>query len=186
MRWRATRPCPTSRSRPHPASTFGTASWSSRYAGGSIGSKSTSGSHNLWAPWPNAPSRDASQPAARQLEPITGALFSKLARREAIVADPAGADLGDLARTLGHTRFHVSRVFSQVTGMTLSHFRNRVRVAIALDRLADGHENFAALSADLGFVDQSHLSRVVRTFTGERLSELRQRLDPPDRLEPQV
>jgi AraC-like DNA-binding protein len=104
--------------------------------------------------------------------------------REAIVADPAGADFGDLARTLGHTRFHVSRVFSQVTGMTLSHFRNRVRVAIALDRLADGHENFAALSADLGFVDQSHLSRVVRTFTGERLSELRQRLDPPDRLEP--
>jgi AraC-like DNA-binding protein len=104
--------------------------------------------------------------------------------REAIVADPAGADFGDLARTLGHTRFHVSRVFSQVTGMTLSHFRNRVRVAIALDRLADGHENFAVLSADLGFVDQSHLSRVVRTFTGERLSELRQRLDPPDRLEP--
>jgi AraC-like DNA-binding protein len=104
--------------------------------------------------------------------------------REAIVADPAGADFGDLARTLGHTRFHVSRVFSQVTGMTLSHFRNRVRVAIALDRLADGHENFALLSADLGFVDQSHLSRVVRTFTGERLSELRQRLDPPDRLEP--
>jgi AraC-like DNA-binding protein len=106
--------------------------------------------------------------------------------REAIVADPAGADFGDLARTLGHTRFHVSRVFSQVTGMTLSHFRNRVRVAIALDRLADGHENFALLSADLGFVDQSHLSRVVRTFTGERLSELRQRLDPPDRLEPWV
>ena len=104
--------------------------------------------------------------------------------REAIVADPAGADFGDLAQTLGHTRFHVSRVFSQVTGMTLSHFRNRVRVAIALDRLADGYENFALLSADLGFVDQSHLSRVVRTFTGERLSELRRRLDPPDRLEP--
>jgi len=104
--------------------------------------------------------------------------------REAIVADPAGADFGDLARTLGHTRFHVSRVFSQVTGMTLSQFRNRVRLAIAFDRLADGHESFALLSADLGFVDQSHLSRVVRTYTGERLSELRQRLGPLDRLEP--
>jgi AraC-like DNA-binding protein len=104
--------------------------------------------------------------------------------REAIVADPAGADFGDLARTLGHTRFHVSRVFSQVTGMTLSQFRNRVRVAIAFDRLADGYENFARLSADLGFVDQSHLSRVVRTYTGERLSELRQRLGPLGRLEP--
>jgi AraC-like DNA-binding protein len=98
--------------------------------------------------------------------------------REAIVADPAGADFADLARTLGHTRFHVSRVFSQVAGMTLAQFRNRLRVAIAFDRLADGYESFALLSADLGFVDQSHLSRVVRTYTGERLSELRQRLGP--------
>jgi len=98
--------------------------------------------------------------------------------REAIVADPAGADFGDLARTLGHTRFHLSRVFSQVTGTTLAQFRNRVRVAIAFDRLTDGYENLADLAADLGFVDQSHLSRVVRTYTGERLGELRQRLGP--------
>jgi AraC-like DNA-binding protein len=96
--------------------------------------------------------------------------------REAIIADPAGADLEDLARTLGHTRFHVSRVFSRVTGMTLSQFRNRVRVAIALERLVDGYESLADLSADLGFVDQSHLSRVVRANTGERLSALRHRL----------
>ena len=65
--------------------------------------------------------------------------------------------------------------------MTLSQFRNRVRVAIAFDRLADGHENLAVLSADLGFVDQSHLSRVVRTYTGDRLSDVRQRLGRPDR-----
>jgi AraC-like DNA-binding protein len=96
--------------------------------------------------------------------------------REAIIADPAGADLAELSKVLGHTRFHVSRVFSRLTGMTLSQFRNRVRVATALDRLADGHENLAVLSADLGFVDQSHLSRVVRAATGERMRALRQRL----------
>ena len=96
--------------------------------------------------------------------------------REAIIADPTGADFGDLAQTLGHTRFHVSRVFSRFTGMTLSQFRNRVRVAIAFERLADGDENLAILSADLGFVDQSHLSRVVLANTGERLSALRVRL----------
>jgi AraC-like DNA-binding protein len=96
--------------------------------------------------------------------------------REAIVSDPAGTDFADLAHALGHTRFHVSRVFSRTTGMTLSQFRNRVRVAIALDRLADGHENLALLSSELGFVDQSHLSQAVRTLTGKRLSELRSRL----------
>jgi AraC-like DNA-binding protein len=93
--------------------------------------------------------------------------------REAIIADPADADFGDLAQAVGHTRFHVSRIFSRVTGMTLSQFRNRVRVAIALERLADGHKSLAILSADLGFADQSHLSRVVRANTGERLSALR-------------
>jgi AraC-like DNA-binding protein len=96
--------------------------------------------------------------------------------REAIIADPAGADFRDLAQGIGHTRFHVSRVFSRATGMTLSQFRNRVRVATALERLADGPENLAGLSADLGFVDQSHLSRVVRAATGERLGALGHRL----------
>jgi AraC-like DNA-binding protein len=96
--------------------------------------------------------------------------------REAIVADPAGADFAELARILGHTRFHVSRVFSEETGMTLSQFRNRVRIAIALDRLTDGYENLADLSAELGFVDQSHFSRVIRSHVGERPSELRRRL----------
>jgi AraC-like DNA-binding protein len=96
--------------------------------------------------------------------------------REAIIADPACVDFGALAQTLGHTRFHISRVFSRVAGTTLSRFRNRVRVAVALERLADGQENLAALSADLGFADQSHFSRVVGASTGECLSALRQRL----------
>jgi AraC-like DNA-binding protein len=99
--------------------------------------------------------------------------------REAIISDPSGTDLADLAGELGHTRFHVSRVFSRSTGMTLSEFRNRVRIAIALDRLADGHENLALLSAELGFVDQSHLSQVVRAYTGQRISGLSPRLGHP-------
>lgn len=98
--------------------------------------------------------------------------------REAIVADPAGVDLAELARTLGHSRFHLSRVFTQLTGMTLSRFRNRVRVSIAFDRLVDGQENLAVLSADLGFADQSHLSRVVQSLACQRLSELQRRLGP--------
>ena len=96
--------------------------------------------------------------------------------REHIASDPAGVDFRVLSGTLGHTRFHVSRVFSRVTGTTLSQFRNRVRIAVALDRLADGDEDLAALSADLGFFDQSHFTRVVRAGTGDRPGELRLRL----------
>jgi AraC-like DNA-binding protein len=93
--------------------------------------------------------------------------------REAIVADPAGTNFARLAQALGHTRFHLSRVFTRTTGLTLAQFRNRVRVSLALDRIADGHDSLADLADDLGFVDQSHLARVVQASTGERLSALR-------------
>jgi AraC-like DNA-binding protein len=96
--------------------------------------------------------------------------------REAIVADPAGVSFGSLATSLGHSQFHTSRVFTRVTGMTLSEFRNRVRVALALERLTEGQKNVAVLATDLGFVDQSHLTRVVRATVGERLKVLQVRL----------
>lgn len=96
--------------------------------------------------------------------------------REAVVADPGAVDLGCLAADLGHTRFHVSRVFRRVTGMTLTQHRNRLRVAQALDRLASGEKNLANLAADLGFADQSHLARVLRAAVGEPPSRLRERL----------
>jgi AraC-like DNA-binding protein len=96
--------------------------------------------------------------------------------REAIIADPANADLRELAQAVGHTRFHVSRVFSRATGMTLSQFRNRVRLALVFERLGSGDDHLATIAVDLGFADQSHLSRVVRSVTDERLGALRQRL----------
>jgi AraC-like DNA-binding protein len=93
--------------------------------------------------------------------------------REAIAADPAGVEISELSKGLGYSRFHVSRIFTLVTGTTLTAHRNRVRVSAALDRLAAGEANLAALAADLGFVDQSHMVRALRRFTGMHPSGLR-------------
>ena len=93
--------------------------------------------------------------------------------REAIAADPAGVEIGELSKHLGYSRFHVSRIFVRVTGTTLTRHRNRVRVSAALDRLSDGEPNLAALAADLGFVDQSHMVRALRRSTGMHPSGLR-------------
>lgn len=93
--------------------------------------------------------------------------------RQAISADPAGVDLAELARGLGHSRFHVSRIFSRMTGITLTQHRNHVRVSAALDRLAAGESNLANLAVDLGFADQSHMVRAVRSATGDAPSGLR-------------
>jgi AraC-like DNA-binding protein len=81
--------------------------------------------------------------------------------REAIAADPASLDLRRYASELGHTPFHVSRVFRRVMGMTLTQHRNDVRVAAAIDQIGQG-QRLADLAAELGFADQSHLARVLQ------------------------
>ena len=69
----------------------------------------------------------------------------------------------ELARELTVSPHHLSRVFSAVTGHTISRHRMRLRTRAALERLAAGENNLARLAADLGFTDQSHLCRVVRS-----------------------
>jgi AraC-like DNA-binding protein len=84
--------------------------------------------------------------------------------------------LADLARDLGHTPFHISRVFRRLTGTTLTEYRNRVRVAVAIERLAGGEDRLADLAAELGFADQSHLARVLRRAVGLPPGRLRHQL----------
>jgi AraC-like DNA-binding protein len=92
--------------------------------------------------------------------------------REALAADP-DRSLPDLARELAVSPHHLSRIFRAHTGRTVSRHRMRLRARSALERLAGGEHNLARLAADLGFADQSHLTRVVRRETGQPPSALR-------------
>jgi AraC-like DNA-binding protein len=98
------------------------------------------------------------------------------AAREVLVTDPAFDGLDRLARLLGVSRSHLSRVFRAETGETLSRFRRRLRVRAALDRLADGHRDLAGLAADLGFADHAHLTRAMRAEVGDPPSQVRRLL----------
>jgi len=99
------------------------------------------------------------------------------AAREAIVDDhPRAGRLPDLADLLGVSPYRLSRSFSVHMGVSLTHFRNRVRVGRALDRIAGGEENLAALAADLGFTDQAHLCRTLRAHVGQPPSAVRRLL----------
>jgi AraC-like DNA-binding protein len=92
--------------------------------------------------------------------------------REAISADPT-LGLPELAREAAVSPHHLSRLFRAETGETISRYRNRIRVRLALERLAEGEQPLARLAADLGFADQAHLTRVVRTEVGQTPSSLR-------------
>lgn len=99
------------------------------------------------------------------------------AAREAILADvPQAATLCGLAGLLGISPFRLSRVFSRETGVSLTRYRNRVRVGRAMDRLTDGETALADLACELGFADQAHLTRTVRDHVGHTPGAVRRLL----------
>ncbi len=99
------------------------------------------------------------------------------AAREAIGADdPAAASLVTLAERLGASPYRLSRVFSREVGVSLTRYRNRVRVGRVLDRLEAGETSLGILAADLGFADQGHLCRTVRDHLGHTPTAVRRLL----------
>jgi AraC-like DNA-binding protein len=87
------------------------------------------------------------------------------AAREILNVEPA-ATLASLARELGISPRHLSRLFPQHVGMTLSKYRNSLRTRTALEAIAAGAPSLARLAAELGFADQAHLTRTVHRLTG--------------------
>ena len=127
----------------------------------------------------------ASAGAPRMRGPGAAAAHDRLARqtREVMLAEP-GLGVIELGRRVGCSPHHLSRVFGQVTGSTISGYRNRIRVSRALDRIAEGETSLAALACDLGFADHAHLTRTIRAVTGRTPSVCRALLTggPPGQL----
>ena len=96
------------------------------------------------------------------------------AARAAILDDEPGSHgLLPLAHRIGVSPFALSRACSAVMGISLTRYRNRVRVGRALARIEAGDRDLACLAADLGFSDQAHLTRTIRVHLGETPTALR-------------
>lgn len=68
--------------------------------------------------------------------------------------------LDDVADAACSSPFHLARCFRQHTGLSLHAYRQRLRLAAALQRLEDGERDLAALAHELGYSSQSHLGAV--------------------------
>jgi AraC-like DNA-binding protein len=90
-----------------------------------------------------------------------------------LLAAGSERSLSQLAHALAVSPHHLSRVFREVTGHTISRHRMRLRARGALERIAGGERDLAGLAAELGLVDQSHLCRVVAEETGMTPTRLR-------------
>jgi AraC-like DNA-binding protein len=97
--------------------------------------------------------------------------------RELIAAAPA-ADLSlqELAGAVACSPFHLARRFRRATGLGLHAYRTRLRMALALQRLADGEEALIQLALDLGYASHSHFSAAFRACYGLPPSRARELL----------
>lgn len=90
--------------------------------------------------------------------------------------DPAARGLFPLAELLDTSPYRLSRAFPRELGVSLTHYRNRVRIGRALDRLQRADSTLARVAADLGFADQAHFTRVARQHLGHTPAALRRQL----------
>lgn len=118
---------------------------------------------------------DAVALVARHAGQIAGAR-ARLARRDAAriaarardllhvaYADDLSAD--DLAAVTGRSRYAVYRAFQATYGLAPSDYQRQLRLRTARALLAQGRP-VAAVAADVGFADQSHLTRWFARYFG--------------------
>jgi AraC-like DNA-binding protein len=89
-------------------------------------------------------------------------------------ADPNTGDLATLARAAGLSPSHLSRIFKQQTGVSISRFRNQQRLQRFLRLYGSGRRNTALAAAlEAGFGSYAQFYRVFRQQTGRSPSALR-------------
>lgn len=74
--------------------------------------------------------------------------------------------LTDLAAEVGVHPAHLARTFRRRFGCTTGEYIRRLRVAVAVQKLAVTRVALAEVAAEAGFADQSHFGRVFKLQTG--------------------
>jgi AraC-like DNA-binding protein len=90
-----------------------------------------------------------------------------------LLRDPDLA-LGVWGETAGLSAWTVSRGFARIFGLTPVRFRARVRARRAWNAIRSTGEPLATVAAQLGFADQSHMTRSVSELTGRSPQSWRQ------------
>ncbi|MGH2871310.1 MAG: helix-turn-helix domain-containing protein, partial [Solirubrobacteraceae bacterium] len=87
--------------------------------------------------------------------------------------------LAGLGRVVNCSPFHLARQFRAGTGESIGRYLTRLRLALALERLAAGESDLARLAVDVGFAGHSHFTASCRAAYGFVPTELRDRLTRP-------
>lgn len=81
--------------------------------------------------------------------------------------------LGEIARSVHSSPFHLARVFRARTGFTIHGYRNQLRLRSALDGLFEADADLTLLARRLGYSSHSHFTDSFRRAFGRTPSSVR-------------
>jgi AraC-like DNA-binding protein len=81
--------------------------------------------------------------------------------------------LGEMARRLETSPYHLSRTFHAAHGQSLYRYQTQLRLARAIERLTSGASDVTGVALDCGFSSHSHFTLVFRKATGLTPSQFR-------------
>ncbi len=87
-----------------------------------------------------------------------------------------GLSLGQVARAARVSRFHLCKLFRQVTGLAFTDYVSRLRIERAKTLLLDPNQRVGTVAAEVGFGSVTHFNRVFRRVLGYCASEYRRRM----------
>jgi AraC-like DNA-binding protein len=79
-----------------------------------------------------------------------------------------------VAAVAGCSPYHFARLFKQETGCSLRAYRLKLRLAMALEQLAEGARDLTTLAMDTGFAHHSHMTSSFRRALGQSPSAIRE------------
>lgn len=105
----------------------------------------------------NVPHTQRSEPKDRRIEEITSYICSQYMKR---------LSLDQIADMFYISKFHLSRMFKEVTGLTIVDYIRHVRVQEAQKLLEKSDSSMSLISEWTGFDSQTHFCRVFKECTG--------------------
>ncbi len=83
--------------------------------------------------------------------------------------------LGQVSGTAGISKYHFSRLFKEMTGLTYQSYLNRVRIEQAKKLLNDNALSITDTGYAVGYSDLTHFERIFKKLTGTTPSQYRRR-----------
>lgn len=81
--------------------------------------------------------------------------------------------LGDVARAVHCSPYHLARIFAREAGMPMHRYLNHLRLSEAVARMSDGQRDLTQLALSLGYGDHSHFTNAFRRAFGRSPARFR-------------